>query len=63
MPLSNGCAFSLLSGKTYPKKGDTVILRYVAKFENGKVFENSSDQGKLFEAQIGSGKLIRGKYH
>ncbi|CAJ0916594.1 9104_t:CDS:2 [Entrophospora sp. SA101] len=39
-----------------PKAGSIVVIEYVGKLTNGKIF----DQNKKFQCQIGVGKLITG---
>uniref|UniRef100_A0A1X7UGY8 peptidylprolyl isomerase n=1 Tax=Amphimedon queenslandica TaxID=400682 RepID=A0A1X7UGY8_AMPQE len=47
-------------GKTYPKKGQTVVVHYVGTLTNGKKFDSSRDKGRPFQTKIGVGKVIRG---
>jgi len=47
-------------GKSYPKKGDVVVMHYVGKLANGKVFDSSRQRGQPFRTVIGVGRLIRG---
>ncbi|CAG8633944.1 18436_t:CDS:2 [Acaulospora morrowiae] len=46
-------------GKTYPKKGDTVKINYVGKFQDGRIFA-STQAGYAFECKIGVGQVIKG---
>jgi len=47
-------------GKTFPKKGDIVVMHYVGKLANGKVFDSSRQRGQPFRTVIGVGRLIKG---
>ena len=47
-------------GKTFPKKGDVVVMHYVGKLANGKVFDSSRQRGQPFRTVIGVGRLIKG---
>ncbi|KAJ2161594.1 Fork head 1 [Coemansia sp. RSA 552] len=46
--------------KTYPQKGNTIVMHYVGSLENGVVFDSSRKRGKPFECAIGVGQLIKG---
>jgi len=47
-------------GKNFPKKGDVVVMHYVGKLTNGKVFDSSRQRGQPFRSVIGVGRLIKG---
>ncbi|KAJ7908229.1 hypothetical protein B0H13DRAFT_2017297 [Mycena leptocephala] len=56
-------------GKTFPKKGDHVVIHYVGTLQKHPddtsttpptVFDSSRDRKSPFKTQIGVGKVIRG---
>ncbi|CAH0479275.1 unnamed protein product [Peronospora belbahrii] len=47
--------------KTFPQRGDTMVMHYTGKLaKDGKVFDSSRDRGQPFQFQIGVGQVIRG---
>ncbi|GAX22770.1 FK506-binding protein 14 [Fistulifera solaris] len=48
-------------GKTFPKKGDKLMMHYKGTLKsNGKQFDSSYDRGQPFSFKIGLGQVIRG---
>nr|XP_033819417.1 peptidyl-prolyl cis-trans isomerase FKBP1A [Geotrypetes seraphini]XP_033819418.1 peptidyl-prolyl cis-trans isomerase FKBP1A [Geotrypetes seraphini] len=47
-------------GCTFPKKGQTVVVHYVGRLEDGRKFDSSRDRGKPFTFKIGQQEVIRG---
>lgn len=44
----------------HPKLGQTVVVHYVGKFPDGKVFDSSVARNKPFEFDLGSDRIITG---
>ena len=42
------------------KEGDTIIIHYEGKLQNGKVFDSSYARNAPFETEIGVGRVIEG---
>ncbi|KAI2649861.1 Peptidyl-prolyl cis-trans isomerase FKBP1A [Labeo rohita] len=48
------------TGRTFPKKGQTVVVHYVGSLTDGRKFDSSRDRDKPFKFKIGKQEVIRG---
>ncbi|KAG7526179.1 peptidyl-prolyl cis-trans isomerase FKBP1A-like [Solea senegalensis] len=47
-------------GAHFPQKGRNVLVHYVGRLTNGKVFDSSRERGQPFSFVLGQGQVIRG---
>uniref|UniRef100_A0A8B9JRI2 peptidylprolyl isomerase n=1 Tax=Astyanax mexicanus TaxID=7994 RepID=A0A8B9JRI2_ASTMX len=50
----------LVTGRTFPKKGQTCVVHYVGSLTDGRKFDSSRDRDKPFKFKIGKQEVIRG---
>ncbi|KAG1962176.1 peptidyl-prolyl cis-trans isomerase FKBP1B [Pimephales promelas] len=49
-----------ITGRTFPKKGQTCVVHYVGSLTDGRKFDSSRDREKPFKFKIGKQEVIRG---
>ncbi|XP_078518174.1 peptidyl-prolyl cis-trans isomerase FKBP1A-like [Lissotriton helveticus] len=47
-------------GRTFPKKGQTAIVHYEGRLEDGKKFDSSWDINKVFKFKVSQQEVLRG---